>query len=198
MRLKVLARTDPGSAELPRLRAEAAASALGQPAEPRDPYLWAALIAVATSILLYVGRYGFIQFFSTVLVVGFTAVTLLTVILLQSKPAWAVTGAELSRGLSFRLPPASESLSLSPVATALGAFGIIGVGAAELIMYPYWCLEKGYGRFTGPRQQTAAWVGRARGWMRVMHVDAWFSMGIYTLPRWPSSCSAPRCWAGWD
>lgn len=27
--------------------------------------------------------------------------------------------------------------------------GIIGVGAAELVVYPYWCLEKGDARFAG-------------------------------------------------
>ena len=40
---------------------------------------------------------------------------------------------------------------------AFAAFGIIGVGASELIYYPYWCLEKGYASFVttpganGPR-----------------------------------------------
>jgi hypothetical protein len=65
--------------------------------------------------------------------------------------------------------------------TALATFGIIGVGANELIAYPYWCLEKGYARFTGPRDNTAAWAERARGWMRVMRWDAWCSMVVYTF-----------------
>jgi Mn2+/Fe2+ NRAMP family transporter len=149
--------------------------------EPSDALLWAAVVSVITSVLLWVGRYRFIEFASTVMVVGFTLVTLLTVLALQTKPDWAVSGAELARGLSFRLPPASESLSISPLATALGAFGIIGVGASELIMYPYWCIEKGYARFTGPRDGSPAWIMRARGWMRVMRVDAWTSMLVYTF-----------------
>ena len=67
------------------------------------------------------------------------------------------------------------------MATALATFGIIGVGAAELVAYPYWCLEKGYARFTGPRDESAG-VGRPRrGWMRVMRWDAWCSMLIYTF-----------------
>ena len=38
-------------------------------------------------------------------------------------------------------------------------------------MYPYWCVEKGYARFVGQRDGSAAWTARARGWIRVMHLD---------------------------
>jgi Mn2+/Fe2+ NRAMP family transporter len=82
-------------------------------------------------------------------------------------------------GLRFRFPPPSGNLK--PLATALATFGIIGVGASELVTYPYWCLEKGYARFTGPRNDSPAWVERAQGWMRVMRWDAWCSMVIYTF-----------------
>ncbi len=148
--------------------------------EPSDPYIWAAILAAVTSLLLYLGRYRAIQFISTALVGTFTAVTVFTLVALQMKEQWAVSAQELAAGLSFRLPPA-DSTSGNPIRTALGAFGIIGIGASELIMYPYWCLEKGYARCTGPRDGTAAWVDRARGWIRVLHVDAWSSMVVYTL-----------------
>ncbi|MHC4299703.1 MAG: transmembrane Mn(2+) transporter, partial [Planctomycetota bacterium] len=149
--------------------------------EPPDAYLWATILAVATSVLLLVGRYGLIQFVATVFVAAFTAVTVATLIMLQTKPEWAVTGGDLADGLSFRLPPASEDAGINPIATALAAFGIIGVGASELIMYPYWCLEKGYAKFTGPRDRTTQWITRARGWLRVLQFDAWFSMVVYTF-----------------
>ncbi|MHC4497218.1 MAG: transmembrane Mn(2+) transporter, partial [Planctomycetota bacterium] len=149
--------------------------------EPKDAYLWAAIVAIVTSMLLLVGRYGLIQLVATVFVIAFTVVTILTVVMLQTKPDWAVTGSDLVSGLSFRLPPAVEGSGKNPVGTALAAFGIIGVGAVELIMYPYWCLEKGYAKFTGPRDRTDGWIRRARGWMRVMHVDAWLSMVVYTF-----------------
>jgi len=55
------------------------------------------------------------------------------------------------------------------------------VGATELFMYPYWCVEKGYARFVGPHETTAEWQRRARGWVRVMHVDILASMVIYTV-----------------
>ena len=68
-----------------------------------------------------------------------------------------------------------------PVATALATFGIIGVGASELIGYPYWCLEKGYAKYTGQGKRDDAWYVRANGWIRVMKYDAYFSMIIYTI-----------------
>ncbi len=55
------------------------------------------------------------------------------------------------------------------------------MGASELYAYPYWCLEKGYGRFTGPRSADAQWAERAHGWLRVMHLDAWVSMVVFTV-----------------
>jgi Mn2+/Fe2+ NRAMP family transporter len=149
--------------------------------ESKDAYLWAAIIAIFTSILLYIGRYRLIQIIATVLVSIFTLVTIITLIMLQTRDEWAVRGHELARGLSFRLPPAGQTLASNPIATALAAFGIIGVGAAELIMYPYWCLEKGYAKFTGSRDGSIQWTQRAKGWLRVMRIDAWLSMVIYTF-----------------
>jgi len=149
--------------------------------EPTDAYVWATILAIATSLLLYVGRYGLIQFVATVLVVTFTIVTIITLIVLQTKPEWAVTGGDIASGLSFRLPPAAEGTNIKPIATALAAFGIIGVGSLELMMYPYWCLEKGYAKYTGPRDSSEHWLKRARGWLHVLHIDAWTSMVIYTL-----------------
>jgi hypothetical protein len=123
-----------------------------------------------------------IQSLSAALVASFTAITVVNLVMLQNNAYWAVTTQELITGLSFRLPPPSPGATMTAsVATALAAFGIIGVGTNELIAYPYWCLEKGYARFTGPRDDTAEWANRARGWMRVMRWDAWCSMVIYTF-----------------
>ena len=86
--------------------------------------------------------------------------------------------ADLREGLSFGLP---EGETMKALATALATFGIIGVGAAELIAYPYWCMEHGYARSTGPRDNSNEWAERARGWMRVLRWDAWCSMFVYTF-----------------
>jgi Mn2+/Fe2+ NRAMP family transporter len=153
------------------------------PATPVDQYLWAALITIVTSVVLVMGRYGLIQSFATAMVAIFTLVTVLNLIMLQVQPTWMVTWDDLRNGLSFALPPASKESGsgFSPLGTALATFGIIGVGASELVAYPYWCVEKGYARFTGPRQPGVDWAARASGWMRVMRWDVWCSMVIYTF-----------------
>jgi Mn2+/Fe2+ NRAMP family transporter len=69
----------------------------------------------------------------------------------------------------------------SGLATAVAVFGITGVGGTELFMYPYWCVEKGYARFVGRPEAREAWLGRARGWIRLMHVDILLSMVVYTI-----------------
>ena len=150
----------------------------------KDPYTyddkyWACFATLITMILLVNGRYSLIQNLTTVLVVTFTFVTSGNFISLQTTEQWHISGAEIMRGLSFGLPQASGDVR--PLATALATFGIIGVGASELIAYPYWCLEKGYAAHTGPRDQSDAWVKRARGWLRVMHVDIGLSMVVYTV-----------------
>ncbi|XCB30501.1 hypothetical protein RQN30_03655 [Arcanobacterium hippocoleae] len=60
-------------------------------------------------------------------------------------------------------------------------FGMTGVGAGEVTTYTYWVVEKGYAAWTGPNDGSAAWVKRARGWIKVMKIDAWVSWFIYTI-----------------
>jgi len=145
---------------------------------PADTTFWAVVTGVVTAALLLVGRYRLIEQVSLLLVAAFTIVTLTALALLQRNPAWAISGAEVAGGLVPAIPPAVNGRSALGV--GLAAFGIIGVGASELMIYPYWCLEKGYGRAVGPRDETAAWAERARGWLRVMQLDAWGSMVVYT------------------
>lgn len=145
----------------------------------RDDKLWAGLVAVITCVLLYNGRYRLIQNVAIVLVVGFTFITIGNAISLQMTEEFYISPSELARGLSFGLPqPLGD---INPLMTALAAFGIIGVGASELIAYPYWCLEKGYAKHTGPRQNSREWYDRALGWLRVMYYDAFASMIVYTI-----------------
>ena len=146
-----------------------------------DANAWTIILTLITIILLVRGRYGFIQTFSTTLVGLFTLITIINVLGLQSidtASAWSITMADLREGLSFGLP---EGETMKALAIALATFGIIGVGAAELIAYPYWCMEHGYARYAGPRDDSEEWAERARGWMRVLRWDAWCSMFIYTF-----------------
>jgi Mn2+/Fe2+ NRAMP family transporter len=151
--------------------------------QPPDERIWALVVGFVTAPLLAFGRYRLIERVSIVLVGGFTLVTLAALALLQTDPGWRIGWAELKSGLVPSLPAegAGQGTGQGAVVTALAALGIIGVGASELMVYPYWCLEKGYGRAVGPRDESAAWAERARGWMRVMQLDAWASMVVYTL-----------------
>src|SRR5213592_4200598 len=91
----------------------------------------------------------------------FTMLTFLAALLVFRQPQYFSWSA-LLRGLKPQLPGT-------------------GVGATELFMYPYWCVEKGYARYAGRRQETEEWKRRAAGWVRVMHVDILASMVIYTV-----------------
>ena len=144
-----------------------------------DDKYWATAFAILTMALLFNGRYSVVQAIATVLVCSFTVATVLNVVGLQTNPDWRLTIDDIIRGLMFRLPDTDNPSTA--IATALATFGIIGVGATELISYPYWVLEKGYARYTGPRTEDNDWLDRARGWLRVLRLDAFASMVVYTV-----------------
>ncbi|MGH9309237.1 MAG: Nramp family divalent metal transporter [Vicinamibacterales bacterium] len=135
--------------------------------------VWVGLCVVITIFLLLGGEYDRVERLAFVKVGLFTVLTICAAAVLV-RSADATIAADVSSGLSFRLPEAG-------LATAIAVFGITGVGATELVMYPYWCVEKGYARYVGPNDGSAAWIARARGWIRVMHLDILWSLAIYTM-----------------
>lgn len=134
---------------------------------------WAVITAVSTSGFLATGSYRRVEIGTTALVVMFTMMTVVCVGLLPWT-SYAFGLGELASGLKFQVPHNRDAMII-----AFAMFGITGVGASELIAYPYWCIEKGYARFAGPRDGSAQWADRGRGWMRVMFLDAWVSMLVY-------------------
>jgi len=135
--------------------------------------VWVGVCFAITLALLLGGGYQRIERFAVVKVGLFTVLTVCAAAILLRRPD-AISLADLRYGLSFELPAAG-------LATAIAVFGITGVGATELVMYPYWCVEKGYARYAGERDGSAEWQARARGWIRVMHLDILCSLVIYTL-----------------
>lgn len=129
----------------------------------------APMVVIAT--LLSTGRYRIVEGVAVVMVALFSIATIVAVGALQWTE-YAITWGDIAHGLSFQPPPY--------LAIAVAAFGVTGVGAGELIFYPYWCLEKGYAAYVGPREDTGEWLARARGWIRVLTIDAWLSMFVYT------------------
>ncbi len=143
------------------------------------PWVWLVLTTGSGIALLVSGRYAPVERYSTAMVAVFTLSAMVAVVALQ----WTefhVTAAQLKEGL---WPASTTSFGL-----AFAAFGVTGVGASELIYYPYWCLEKGYGRSVGPppsgalsSEARAGWAAHAHGWLGVMRLDAFVSMIVYTL-----------------
>jgi Mn2+/Fe2+ NRAMP family transporter len=132
------------------------ATALGTGDRPE--LVLGAAVAILTAFLLIYGGYRFIERFMTFMVAGFTLMTVLCLVFLPAEDRFS-TGDVLS-GFRFEIPAGL-------FAAALAMFGITGVGANELLV--------------GPRDASPAWTTRALGWMKVLRLDAWVSMGIYTL-----------------
>jgi Mn2+/Fe2+ NRAMP family transporter len=135
--------------------------------------IWALLSALVTALLVYRGYYAPIEKGSLVMIVLFSSVVLVSLGLLQGTP-FAIRWENIEQGLSFNLPPEA-------VAVAFGAFGITGVGGDEIMYYNYWCIEKGYAAYAGPNDGSEAWAERAKGWIKVMYLDAILSMVVYTV-----------------
>jgi len=134
---------------------------------------WVLAFLALTLVLLLGGAYERVERLAMAKVALFTLLTVLAAIVLSRMPEY-FSWEGVASGLTLSLPPQG-------LATAIAVFGITGVGASELFMYPYWCVEKGYARFAGRRAEGPEWRRRARGWIRVMHVDIACSLVVYTL-----------------
>lgn len=141
--------------------------------QTREEYIWAGLTTLAAVALLLSGGYKRLEKITTILVAAVTLFTVASVLILQWT-RFRINVVDIESGFKFAVPTAAVGLAFS-------AFGITGVGASELFAYPYWCIEKGYARSAGPRSDDESWAFRARGWTRVMQLDAWFSMVVFTI-----------------
>ena len=149
---------------------------LAEAIRQRPEHPWAVVTAVAAVLLLLSGGYKRLEWITTILVAGVTGVTVICVLMLAGTE-FPVRPSDVAEGFSLKV----FALPAAAIAAAFSAFGITGVGASELYSYPYWCLEKGYGRATGPQSPDPKWAARARGWMRVMILDAWVSCAVFTV-----------------
>jgi manganese transport protein len=138
-----------------------------------SPTFWVILLGISLSLLIYKNYYHLIEKASTVMVFGFTIFTVASLVGLFFTP-FSFSIEQVLSGLRFELPQ-------EVVFVAIGAFGITGVASDEIIAYTYWCQEKGYAAYTGPNDGSEAWKLRARGWIKIMYLDALLAMVIYTL-----------------
>lgn len=135
--------------------------------------IWAVLMGSTIAAIIYNGRYKIIEKIALFVICMFTVLTMTSLISLQFTP-FGFSLLSVLEQQKLHIP--SEVLPY-----AIGAFGITGVAADEIIAYTYWCLEKGYASYTGPRDNSEAWKRRAEGWIKVMHLDATVAMIIYTV-----------------
>ncbi len=135
--------------------------------------VFSSMMAAVVAMMVFRGYYRFIEKTSVAMMLLFTIFTMLAVIFVQFTD-FAFSSNDIMSGLKFQLPPES-------VGFAIAAFGLTGVGGDEIVAYNYWCLEKGYARYTGPFENTPDWNHRAKGWIKVMYLDAILSMVVYTL-----------------
>lgn len=130
-------------------------------------------IGVMLALLIFRGSYRYIEILATVFNVLFTLLILYCLVAVQ-RTGFAFGLSDVTDGFSLQMPPGSLTLALT-------AFGITGLSAGEIFVYPSWCIEKGYAAWTGPADGSPEWAARARGWMRVMKYDALVSLAVYTV-----------------
>jgi Mn2+/Fe2+ NRAMP family transporter len=145
----------------------------GDPLAFQSILIWTIIVAAGSIAMLYSNKYSMIERGAITLVVVFSIITILIALGLPLTP-FAYSGSELAGGLTFLIPAGA-------IGAALAMFGITGVGADEITFYTYWCVEKGYARWTGPNDGSEEWARRANGWIKVMYKDALVSWVIYTF-----------------
>jgi manganese transport protein len=134
---------------------------------------WTLVAAFFSALLIYNGKYSLVEKISLTMIASFTVLTVSAVFSLQFT-SFQFSLNDILSGLNFNLKPET-------VAVAFGAFGITGVASDEIIAYNYWCIEKGYAAYTGPREENEKWQTRAQGWIKVMYLDAIVAMIVYTM-----------------
>lgn len=134
---------------------------------------WTVILLIITITLNIMNRYKLIEGIAAAMVVVFTVITVGLAVTLPFTP-FAYTGADLASGLTFNIPAGALGI-------AVAVFGLTGVGADEMTTYTYWCMEKGYARWTGPDDGSEERAQRAEGWIKVMRLDIFVSWVVTTL-----------------
>ena len=138
--------------------------------------IWSFVIFGIVGGVLWFSLYAFLEKLIAILVCGFSLSVVIALVLLIVKPnpEYTLAFSDVMKGMTFSLGEiGSRQAVLFAVISLLGA---LGTTANEMFMYPYWILEKGYADNVGPAEEEG-WVDRARGWIRVLQLDA----GVATL-----------------
>jgi len=140
---------------------------------------WSVLVGILAAALLIGGGYTFLERISLGMVSLFTLISVVCAVLLQWTE-FRVTSDDIVSGFTFALP-SGDALTTPLILVILAVYAATGIGHWEMLSYTYWCIEKGYARYTGERVEGEEWAKRAKGWVRVMYIDALLTMVVYTL-----------------
>lgn len=135
------------------------------------------IVATFCVAILASGRYGGLEKVMLFLVLSFTVATLVCALMMQFTE-FHISTDDVIKGLQFELP-------LEYLVLALAVYGYTGVNSGETASYTYWCIEKGYPSFIGADHNDPDWLERARGWVKVLHMDVWATLAILTCATLP-------------
>jgi Mn2+/Fe2+ NRAMP family transporter len=137
--------------------------------------LWGTILVLLTVALLWRGWYSHLEILVMVLVGGFSVSVAVGVLLVQGTE-FRISANDILSGLTFSIGDDRRKAAFA----VISLMGALGVAANELLMYPYWILEKGYARELGD-SQAPGWADRVRQRVRWIWIDAGFSTALATL-----------------
>lgn len=137
--------------------------------------IWAVITVVLSIALLWGGWYRQLELLVMILVGGFSVSVAIGVLLIQGTQ-FRISADEVFSGLTFSLGEDRQAAAYA----VISLMGALGVAANELLMYPYWILEKGYARDLGD-PDSAGWTDRVRERVRMIWFDAGFSTLLATM-----------------
>jgi manganese transport protein len=137
--------------------------------------LWGSAMVLIAIALLWQGWYGQLEKLVMILVGVFSVSVGVGVFLIQNT-AYRISGDEVLSGLTLSLGEERRAAAYA----VISLMGALGVAANELVMYPYWILEKGYGLEIGD-PASEGWAERARQWIHNIWLDAGLSTALATV-----------------
>ncbi|MGO1515828.1 MAG: Nramp family divalent metal transporter [Agrococcus casei] len=149
------------------------APVIGEPLSGPSLAFWAIVTTLTVIAMMITAKYSVVERICVVAIVVLTAITVGLAAVLPMTD-YAYSAADIASGLTFAIPAGALGF-------AVAMFGITGVGAEEMTAYTYWCIEKGYARWTGPNDGTKEWQQRAKGWINIMRLDVLVGWMISTI-----------------
>lgn len=145
----------------------------GEPLSTASTTTWTVIVVAGVIAVMVRNRYRMIERICFVMVVCFTVITVLLALGLPFTD-FGYGWTDIGSGFSFTIPAGA-------IGIAVAVFGLTGVGADEMTSYTYWCIEKGYARWTGPDDGSPERAARAEGWIKVMRLDVFIGWLICVM-----------------